>query len=246
MKRFAVLPLLLLLSTSVEAAEPVRTVRGTRVHLSDVVSAAPEDLAGIDLGAAPPAGSSRLIDRSTMARAIVAAGADPKEVKLPRVVRVVVESRRLGPEDIAAAAEPAIRSRLAKGVTLKRVNARRSVTVPASATLAQVSLPKLPRRVGTTTITVTLEWHADGAVAARAPVAAVLDIDETGARPTVARGARVYLIIEKGAARIAATAVALADADEDEIGRFRVESTQKVMRARVVSPTTARVVGGGA
>ncbi len=227
-------------------AETERSVSGARVTLRDVVPSAPEDLGGIDLGAAPPAGGSRLITRAELSRAIVAAGAQPKELRLPKVVRVVTATKRWAPEEIAAAATPLITSQLGKGVVLKRVTARRSVNAPSSAKISVGRLPKLPKRVGTTTTTVVLEWHADGRVAARAPVAAVLEIDEEGARPTVPRGARIYLVIERGPTRVTATAVALADTDADEVGRFRVESTQKILSARVTSARTAKVVGGGA
>ncbi len=247
MKRSAwLLAFILLAARPASSAQPERTVDGARVTLKDVVPTAPEDLAGIDLGPAPPAGSSRLIARAELARAIRSAGAKPKEVKLPKVVRIVTASKRWGPADIESAASPLITARLSQGIVLKRLSVRRSVTTPKSAKLTVAKIPKLPKRVGTTTTTVTIAWRADGRIVARAPVAAVLDIDENGARSTIARGARVYLVIERGPARVAATAVALADVDLHEVGRFRVESTKKILRARVTSGSTAKVVGGGA
>ena len=77
---------------------------------------------------------------------------------------------------------------------------------------------------------------------ARVPVTLVLELSHEAAAPTLAKGARVDLVIARGATRISASGVALDDAELGEVKSFRVSSTGKVLRARLDSPTLAVVV----
>jgi hypothetical protein len=223
-------------------AEPVKHVESARVTVGDVVDAAPAELAGVDLGPAPPPGGSRLIARDELAREIRRAGADAKGVKLPELTRVVSAGKRFTPAELAALFEPALRAALPRGVTLKSVTVARGALVSPRVEAGAVFLPKLPRRRGNVKSSGTVELVLDGSVVSRVPVTLWFSIEPVAAEPVVRRGSRVDLVIERGPARITAAAVALADGEVGEVLQFRVGATQKTLRARVESRTLARVV----
>jgi flagella basal body P-ring formation protein FlgA len=50
------------------------------------------------------------------------------------------------------------------------------------------------------------------------------------------------LVIERGAASVSASAVALGDGDVGDVVSFKVETTQKVLRGRIETRERARVV----
>lgn len=226
------------------AAEPARSVPGPTVTLGEVVPNAPDDLAGIDLGDAPPAGGSRLISRDEMRRAIERAGGKASDVALPQVVRITVASKTWSPDELANAAKPVLAQGLPPGITVERLRVRRALTAPERARIESVKLPRYRKRAGLVTTSGTIELSVDGHVVARAPVAVYLRLTERAAEPTVQRGGRIELVIERGSARVTAIAEALADTDVDEVGRFRVVSTRKILSARVESARVARVTGG--
>lgn len=223
-------------------ADEARTVDGPRLRLGELVRDVPAELADFDLGAAPPPGSSRLLPKDELVRALHEGGVDPKIVKLPAVVRVNRSARRYSPAELAEQARPLLQARLPRGARLVTLAARRGALVSKATSVVAVRLPKLPSRVGQATLTVTAELGEDGAVTARVPLKAVLELGPEAVRPDVARGARVDLVIEHGAASVSASAVALADASLGEVASFKVESTKKVLRARLESADRARVV----
>jgi hypothetical protein len=222
-------------------SEEVRQVDGARIRLSDVVPAA-QDLGDIDLGPAPPPGSSRLLPKEELVRLLADAGVETKSVRLPAVVRVIRTARRLSAAEVTELAHPVLRRALPDGARLIALSARRGIVTSKSSELSTVRLPKLPKRVGQVTLTVTAELSEEGAVVARVPLRAVLEVDERATRPAVARGARLDLMIERGAASVSASAVALGDGDVGDVVSFKVETTQKVLRGRIETRERARVV----
>src|SRR6185369_4966117 len=64
-------------------AETVVNIATRTVHVSDLDPGAPADIASIDLGRAPPPGSSRLYTRREILDLLRDAGADPKRLSMP-------------------------------------------------------------------------------------------------------------------------------------------------------------------
>jgi hypothetical protein len=223
-------------------AEPVKQIESARVTLRDLVESAPAELAGVDLGPAPPPGGSRLIARDELLREIRRAGADAKGLTLPELTRVVSAGKRFTPAELGRLFEPALRAALPRGVTLKSVTVARGALVSPRVEAGAVFLPKLPRRRGNVKSSGSVELVLDGAVVSRVPVAVWFSIEPVAAEPLVKRGSRIDLVIERGPARITAAAVALADAEIGDVVQFRVGATQKMLRARVESRSLARVV----
>ena len=221
-----------------------RKVLAPRVTFGEVVPGAPQALADIDIGPAPPAGGSRLVSRDELRRALKGAGARANGVSLPRVVRIVTQAKRWKPNELNQRLLPRVRRLLKTGVTLRKVSVRTAQLLPVGAQIAFVRLPKLPRRVGSVKTTATVDFTLEGTVVKRLPVFVHVTISEAGAAPALARGGRVQLVIQRGAARVTALGVAVTDTDTGEVAQFRVTSTRKLVSARLLADGTARIVGG--
>jgi hypothetical protein len=69
-----------------------------------------------------------------------------------------------------------------------------------------------------------------------------VQVTDAATLPAAAKGTRVNLVIEHGPARVTALAIAMSDIELGATGLFRVASTQRVLRARLLSPDSAQVV----
>jgi hypothetical protein len=238
------LPLLLALfavSASAHAEQP-RLIDGPRILLSDIVRAAPEELAETDLGPAPPPGGSRVVSRQDVEQALVRAGAPREKLAIPKLTRVESRSERLSPEDIIARVSPKVEAVLPPDVELEKLSTSRSLVLSPRAEFGAVRLPKLPKREGAVKTTLTVEILTPGASPLLVPLTANLRLGPGATTYAVPRGAEVTAIIERGPTRIGAIAVALADADVDEVVLLQIVKTRKLIKARIESKSTARVV----
>jgi hypothetical protein len=223
-------------------AEPLRTIEGGRIRLADLVEGASPEFAEVDLGPAPPPGASRLFARDDLARELRSQGLDPKNVKLPAVIRVQSAARRFSPTELAELVRPQLLASLSSGVTLRELKVARALLLSPHVTVGEVRVPKLARRPGPATITAMVDLLHDGEIVTRLPLTLTLEVSQQAALPLIEKGARVDLTIARGAARISASAVALEAAERGEIASFKVSTTLKVLRARVETSTRAVVV----
>ena len=223
-------------------ADEGRLVRGPHVHLSDLVRELPADIPDLEIGAAPPPGSSRTIAKSEIVDAADKGGVNLKQLKLPTAVRVTSAAKRWNSEELSNAANLVLQRSLPAGVTVKRAKATSKAVTSPGAIVSAVRLPKLPRREGEYLTTATIELSNDGQIVARIPLQLALDISSTAAVAAVTKGTRVQLMIESGPARVTATAIALNDGEVGDTLQFRVATTQKILYGKVIEPTLARVV----
>jgi hypothetical protein len=242
MRLKASLLLVLTLLGSSAQAEELRLVRGAKIHLSDVVASLPAELPDLDLGAAPPPGSSRLLPKSEIENAASRSGVSLKTLRLPNVVRVTSAAKRWSTDELVSAALPALTAALPSGVTLKRAKTTSKALTSPNASVSAVRLPKLPRREGEHMTTATIELSNDGEIVARLPLSLTLVINGAAATPAVTKGSRVQLMIESGPARVSAMAIALGDGEIGQTLQFRVTTTQKILFGRLEDATLARVV----
>jgi Chaperone for flagella basal body P-ring formation len=224
------------------SAEAERVVDGLRIELADITDAYSGDLSHLDLGAAPPPGSSRLIERAEVETELRRAGADPRALRMPRVLRVKSAAKHWSAEELKRTFEPALEKAMPRGVKLVRSTLTRGVVTSPRALVGQAHLPPLPKQAGPLTVTATAELRVEDVIVARVPITLGLEVSAEGAAPFMEKGARVTVVIEHGAARVSALAVALADAELGEVAQFRVTSTSRVVRARVEASDSARVV----
>ena len=224
-------------------AESERTIDGTRIVLKDVSDGYDEgDLAALDLGPAPPPGSSRLLSRSEVEEQLRAAGDDAKSLRMPSALRVKSASKRWSPEDLREAVTPRLMAALPPGLTFKTAKLNRALVTSPSVVIGAAHFPKFPKREGELTLTATVDLQQNGVTVLRVPVTVVVLVTEAATHAAASKGARVNLVIQHGAARVTALATALSDTELGGLGLFRVASTQRVLRARLLSADSAEVV----
>ena len=235
--------LAVLLFASSALAQAERTIETTRILLGDIVDVSSQAASELDLGPAPPPGGSRMVTKDEILRELRAAGQNASGLKLPATVRVTSAARRLTPEQLEALLRPELERSVPASAELKALSVRRGAVLSPRAEIGRVEYPKLPKREGTFKSTAMAELTVDGEVVMRVPVSVTLELKPEAARSALERGAQVHLVIERGAARVSAVGIALTAADVGDVVQFRVQNTQKVLRARVESRTLARVVG---
>ncbi|HKQ70263.1 MAG TPA: flagella basal body P-ring formation protein FlgA [Polyangiaceae bacterium] len=223
-------------------AEGARTIQRSRILVKDVVQAAPEGIADVDLGPAPPPGGSRLVSRTEVESHLRERGIETAKLVIPASVRIATAARRIAPGELGELAKPAIEQKLPRGVTLTKAEPTFEVVVPLSAVVRGAEIPRPPRQKGSFRSTATIELAADGEVVARVPVPIVLEISEDAARPDVARGSSVGLVIERRLLRISTQGSALADANVGDTLSAIVVATGRVVKARLTSPDEAQVL----
>ena len=232
----------LALTSAPARAEETRTVDHARLRAGDVIEGAPEAVASVDLGPAPPPGGSRLIGHGEVEDRLRAAGINPLLLTIPNAVRIVSASQKWNREEIARRARPIVERALPRGVSLTQLEANAEFSVPPNAVVAGAKLAKLPRQGGPFRTTVTLEVQSDGVTVTRIPVSLVLDIGADAAHADVSRGGKISLIIEHRGVRISAYGIALSDANVGEELRASVQSTGRVVRAKLVGTEVAEVL----
>jgi hypothetical protein len=223
-------------------AEQPRLIDGPRILLSDIVRSAPEAIAETDLGPAPPPGGSRVVSREDVEQALLRSGGTKEKFAIPKLVRVESRSERLGPDEIVARVTQAVMAALPPDVELEKLSTARSLVLSPRAEVGRARLPKLPKREGAVKTTLTVEILTPGASPLMVPLTANLRLGPGAANYAVSRGAELTAFIERGPTRIGAIAVALGDADVDEVVMLQIVKTRKVIKARIESKTSARVV----
>ena len=228
-------------SSAEDAPSGVR-ITGARVYLRDVMAGCPQSACAADLGPAPPAGSSRWVAADVMRGALSAAGEQPAQYPDLAAKRVISASRVWSPAELGELLRPSIERRLPPGVRLVELQPKAGATLPLLASAGECTLPVLPKRAGPLTTTVTVEILHEGSAVRRVPVQLRLDLSERAARPLIARGGVVTLVIERGLASVSARGIALSDAELGQLAAFRVQPTGRVVQARVQSAELARVM----
>jgi hypothetical protein len=235
-----------LLATPSRAAETPEGVRvtGARVRLLDVLPSCPESSCSADLGPAPAAGTSRVVERSAIRAALEATGQNPEQFPGLLAVRVTSVARSWTPAQLGAWLRPSIERQLPPGVRLLSVESKTVVVLPLLASVGECTLGPLPRRSGAQAINVAVDFVNDGSFVRRVPVLVRLALSEQAARPKVPRGAVLTLVIERPMATVSAHGIALKDGDVGQTVPFKVQPTGRIVQARIQSETLAVVVEG--
>lgn len=231
---------LLGLTAAAPREAPPVNVTGSRVTVADVLPDCAPQACDMDLGAAPPPGSSSYIDAAVIRAALTSVGEKPP-VDL-RGVRVVSPSRVLSPPEAGELARPSIERALPDGVTLRSLEAKSRLTLPLLAEAGEATLPRLPKRAGPAVTTAMLDVMLDGVLVRRVPILVRLTISARAARPDVPRGQALTLVIERRSATISTDGIALRDAEIGEVAPFKVQRTGRVINAKVVSAGVAQVL----
>ncbi len=237
-----VLVLIGCVTASSARAEVVQWVNGARVTFGDVVPEAAGTLAAIDLGAAPPPGSSRLFSRDELRTFATQAHEELGAISIPQSVRVKRRTHRFLAKELELLVRPQLVARLPPGAQLKSIGLPNSYVSAADLQAGQVQMPRLPKRAGTSRLTAVVELTAGGTLVSRLPVSLEVEQDERATQFALPRGAQLNVVIDSGAARISATATLMAPADIGDVVVCQIVRTRKVLRARVLSDREATVV----
>jgi hypothetical protein len=229
------------LGTHAAVAAPPRTVTVAtpRVHLSDVVVAAPADLADLDLGPAPPVGGSRLITKEDLQAAV---GARADKLTLPAATRVTRKVKSLSAKELEKIVQRATAEQpLPKHAALVAVRPPKSFDVADGYERIELTAPKLPRRAGPLTVTVSLRFVRGDEQLGQIDLPCDLSLPKEATIPDVAQRQTLDLTIERGLVEIRTTATANVDGDVGDLIPVTL-SAGKVLHARLIDKSTAEVV----
>lgn len=226
------------------ATPPIAEVQvtGNHVHLSDVIHNAPADLADIDLGASPAAGGSRIFGKGDLALAL---GDKQNKVTLPNAVRIVRKMHKLDIAELTKTTTDSIAHiALWRGVSLTKVHPTHATEVPEGWTKINIEIPKPPRHAGELSTNATLSFETDGETTAKVIVPIELTLSEDAAKPDVAHGSQIQLVVRRGLVEVATPATAGADGDAGDVISVTVQASNRVLRARVQDSTHVVALDG--
>jgi len=243
-----VVALAVITPTTVQA-RGVRTVEveGPRVTLADVLPSRPE-LRSVDLGVAPPAGGSRLITKNHIRQALndlAEIGEAPRvpDGALPATIRITRKAVQLDLERQKELVDQALRAEgLPKGVTIARVRPRGPARVATGWETARIQLPTPPRREGAWSTSVIVRLVRGDVLVATFGATVDFDVSAAAARPDVARGAALTLVVRHGRVEVRVRAFADTDADVGQVLAVRLRPSDKVVQARLETPDRAIAV----
>jgi hypothetical protein len=234
----SIVVLLLGLVTCPAQAERVHVTQNGRILLGDLVSDLPEAAAALELGTAPKPGSSRLFDTDELERILREVGS-PRDLTEP--VRVVRATKRWTQKEFGDWLAPSVAKGLPPHATLVRLDSPRSLVTSTQVTIGAVVIGQLPKRRGSVQTSAVIELRADGALEQRLSVPLVLELTEPPAPVKIPRGQSITVTVALGGARVSASATLLQEATVGSFALCRIVRTQKVLRVRLDSMTTAEV-----
>jgi hypothetical protein len=213
-------------------AVPEIGVAGSRVRIGDLVKGATSVAADVDLGPAPAAGGSRLIEREEMVQALRSRQiVEPRN--LPAIVRVVRKMKRLWPADLELIVRDALSGKMSPGVSLSAVHPQQFVDVPEGCTRVTADLTRPPHRTGPFPSTVRVTFYDAAQALWILTVPVDLTLSEQAAVPDVQRGARVTLVIRRGLVEVSSAATAGGDADVGGLVPVVLHPSGRVIQARL-------------
>ncbi len=242
--RFCAALAVLLATDILMAGAPVPEVQlsAGRIRLAELVPRIPPALADIDLGPVPSSGSTRLVDRAEIIRAIHEHGGQ-EPAHLPDAIRVVRKMKHLEAGEIEQLVREATgRTKLSRGASLGAIRAPRSADIAEGWTTTEIEIPHPPRRAGSFTTIATLVFSRDGEALGHVGVPIDLSLSKAASEPDLARGAPVTLVIQRGLVEVNASAVAGADAEIGSVFPVTLYPSGHVVRARLLENGRALAV----
>lgn len=150
----------------------------------------------------------------------------------------------LAPAELEAVVRSALEGsavKLPRGVTLVKVRALGTVSVPSGTTRTTLELTPPPRRPGTSSTTAILAFWKGDALAARAPVTLELR-GALEAAPEVPKGTPVVLVVRREQFEITTAATTSEAADVGEIVQVLLRPSGRAMRAQLATRDRAIAV----
>jgi hypothetical protein len=229
-----VLALALAFSRSADARPTIREVgvASARVYVGDLASGLTREAADVDIGPAPAAGGSRLIDREEIVQALRAKHI-VEPAGLPSAVRVVRKMKRLWAADLETIVRDALAEKLTPGVALSAVHPLQFVDVPEGCTRITADLTRPPHRKGPFPSVVRLTFYDAAQALWMLTVPVDLTLSDEALVSDVQRGNRVTLVIRRGLVEVSSAGTAGADADVGNLIPIVLHPSGRIIQARV-------------
>ncbi|HEY5957028.1 MAG TPA: flagella basal body P-ring formation protein FlgA [Polyangiaceae bacterium] len=231
---------LLCMSPRTAQAETARMIVASRVQMGAILPDVPEELASVDLGASPPAGSSRLYSVQDLTAAARQAGS---RYVVKDAIRVVRATKRWTQSELVDLIAPAVKRSLPLHAHLLHIDVPKQLITAQGVELSRVQVGQIPNHRGAALTSAVLELRADGNIEQRVALTLHLDLDDPPKPVEVTQGTTITLVVNLGAAKVSTAAIALQTAAVGSIALFRVVKTRKTLHAKLISALTAEVVG---
>jgi hypothetical protein len=247
MTRAVVLLVALLLSAEAGAADPTThhtaeiALASSHLRMGDILADLDAESSAIDLGPAPAASGSRVVDREEIVRAFREHGVEPPRV-LPYAVRVVRKMRRLTAREVAELARAGLQENLPRGATIADVHGV-SVTVPDGWTRATCEVPRPPHKTGSVSSSASLTLYEGEQALWRLSVPVELNLSQEATVYDVSRGSRLNLVIRRGLVEVSAAGTAGTDADVGDLVPVVLLPSGRTLSARLEDKDHALLLG---
>ncbi len=241
----AFLAALLLYASASSAGSPPHmtaiSVSSLHIRVGDIIADLDPVAAAFELGPAPAANGSRVVDRDEIVRAFQEHGVEPPRI-LPAAVRVVRKMRRIEAGEIADLVRAGLSENLPRGATIAGVHGTRT-SVPDGWTRATCEVPRPPHRTGVVASSASLTFFENEQALWRISVPLDLNLDQDAKLYDLARGSRVTLLIRRGLVEVGAAGTAGADADVGDLVPVILLPSGRTLSARLEDREHAVAVG---
>jgi hypothetical protein len=216
------------------AAPKVRevVVGSSRVHVGDLVAGLTPETGRLDLGPAPAAFGSRIIEREDIIAALRAHNM-PELPGLPASVRILRKMKRLEVTDVEQIVQEGLRAKLPHGLTLDAVRPAAAVSVPDGWTRVTAEIPRPPHRAGAVRCDASVTFYEDSQPLCVLSVPVELTVSREAAMADVQHGARISLVIRRGLVEVTSAGTAGADADVGGIVPIVLHPSGRTILARL-------------
>lgn len=210
-----------------------------QILVSEVLpSLAGNELGDVPIASAPLPGTTMVVRRSDVLRALERAGFSGKDLAIPRLTRITREVVKLTKDALLTESMNALQE-AASPCTLEKARISADAKVVAGPRSVSAELPKRSSNANATTLHVTgAVFVESGGQRVRVPVLASLSCPE----PAVTAGSQITLVAKIGRVRATAPAEARQPGRVGEIIRVTNRATGAALRARIVDSQTAEVV----
>jgi hypothetical protein len=201
------------------------------VHVGDILGSLDPSAAELELGPAPAASGSRVIDREDIVRAFREHEVEPPRF-IPAAVRIVRKMRRVDAPEVAEIVRDGLTESLPKGASITNVHAAR-ISVPDGWTRTACTVPRPPHRAGGLTSQASLTFYENDQATWRVVVPVDLALSQEATVYDVTRGSRVTLVIRRGFVEVSAVGTAGADADVGDLVPVILLPSGRTLAARL-------------
>jgi hypothetical protein len=217
------------------------SVSSSHLRVGDILADLAPDAAAYDLGPAPAANGSRIVDRDEIVRAFHDHNAEPPRV-VPSAVRIVRKMRRMEAHEIADLVRAGLSENMPRGAAITNVRATRT-SIPDGWTRATCEVARPPHRTGALTSSASLTFFENEQALWRISVPIDLSLDQDAKLYDLARGGRVTLVIRRGLVEVGAAGTAGADADVGDLLPVILSPSGRTISARLEDNEHAVAVG---